>query len=244
MKHRIECNVICDEKKIWETVDASKAAFLIGELESPISFVEFLYGQIQYIKKVWWLIQGILLVVLYFVLCNVNSDIYIRRSMGIAAPLFVVLIVPEIWKNRNYGAMEVEGTTFYTIRQIYAARLTLFAGVDLLLLTVFFLSVSFPSRMTLWDIMLQFVLPFNVTCCICLRNLYGVRNFSESLSVLMCSIWTGLWVLIVLNDAVYNAISVSTWGVLLMFSFVFLGYSVYKGQKTIYKTWEVIPSWN
>lgn len=244
MKNRIAYNVTCDEKKIRETIDVSMSAFLIGELESSVPFAEFLYGQIRYIKKAWWLIQGILLAVLYFVLCNVNSDLHIRRSMGIAAPLFVVLIVPEIWKNRSCGAMEVEGTTFYTIRQIYAARLTLFAGVDLLLLTMFFLSVSFLSRITLWDIMLQFVLPFNVTCCICLRSLYGLGNYSESFSVLMCSVWTGLWVLIVLNDAVYNAISVSTWGVLLMLSFVFLGYSVYKGQKTIYKTWEVIPSWN
>ncbi len=33
--------------------------------------------------------------------------------MGILAPSFVILILPELWKNRSNGAMEVEGATFF-----------------------------------------------------------------------------------------------------------------------------------
>ena len=131
-----------------------------------------------------------------------EGALHIRRSLGIAAPLFVILILPELWKNRTYDAMEVEGTTFYTLRQVYAARLTLFAGVDLLLLTAFFIGASFFARVTVMELLIQFLLPFNVACCICFQTLYGGRNNSEAFSILLCSVWTGLWTLVVLNDAV------------------------------------------
>ena len=130
------------------------------------------------------------------------------------------------------------------LRQVYAARLTLFAGVDLLLLTAFFIGASFLARLTVMELLIQFLLPFNVACGICFQTLYGGRNNSEAFSILLCSVWTGLWTLVVLNDAVYNAISVPVWMFLLMISFVFMGFSLRKGQKTINRTWEVQPSWN
>ena len=173
-----------------------------------------------------------------------ETDYLIRRALGLAGPLFVILILPELWKNRTYDAMEVEGTTFYTLRQVYAARLTLFAGVDLLLLTAFFIGASFFARVTVMELLIQFLLPFNVACGICFQTLYGGRNNSEAFSILLCSVWTGLWTLVVLNDAVYNAISVPVWMFLLTISFVFMGFSLRKGQKTINRTWEVQPSWN
>lgn len=242
MKHKFDIPV--DEAKLQKTIEISKNAFLAGESEQTVSHVEFLYQQSKYIRKIWWLIQAFLLTVLSLILLYSNSDFYVRRSMGVAAPLFVILVLPELWKNRSYDAMEVEGTTFYTIRQIYAARMTLFAGVDLLLLSAFFLGSSYFTRITILELLIQFVLPFNVACCICFQSLYGSRNNSEAFSILLCSIWTGLWVLVILSDAVYNAISVPVWLGLLAVSFAYMGHSIRKGQKTIYNTWEAKPSWN
>ena len=244
MTHHFQYDIPYDESKLEKTIAVSKAAFVVGESEQSVSHAEFLYQQSKYIKKVWWLIQALLLAALCLILHYSESDFYVRRSMGVAAPLFVILILPELWKNRTYDAMEVEGTTFYTLRQVYAARLTLFAGVDLLLLTAFFIGASFFARVTVMELLIQFLLPFNVACGICFQTLYGGRNNSEAFSILLCSVWTGLWTLVVLNDAVYNAISVPVWMFLLTISFVFMGFSLRKGQKTINRTWEVQPSWN
>lgn len=241
---KIHMDVDIDESKFQKTIEISKKAFLTAEAEHTVSPAEFLYQQSQYIKKHWWVLQALLLGALCLFLHFSESDIYIRRSMGVAAPLFVILLLPELWKNRNCDAMEVEGTTFYTIRQVYAARMTLFAGVDLVLLTLFFLGASFVTRLTLWEMMIQFVLPFNVSCCIAFRSLYARRIGSETFSVLLCSIWTGLWVLVVLKDDIYSAVSIPIWTILLAASFAYLGYSIYQGQKTIYRTWEAKPSWN
>ena len=233
-----------DESKLQKTIAVSKAAFLAGEAERTVSHAEFLYQQSRYVKKHWWLIQGLLLLFVCLLLQQTEGDLHIRRSLGVAAPLFVILILPELWKNRGNDAMEVEGTTFYTIRQVYAARLTLFAGVDLLLLTAFFCGATYFARITIWELMIQFLLPFNVACCICFRSLYGGRNCSEALSILLCAIWTGLWVLVISSDALYQAISIPVWAVMLLLSFGYLAYTLHRGQKTIYKTWEAKASWN
>ena len=233
-----------DEAKLQKTIAVSKAAFAAEEAEQTLTSAEFLYHQSKYIKKVWWAAQAVLLFTVCLLLNQMEGALYIRRSLGIAAPLFVILILPELWKNRTYDAMEVEGTTFYTLRQVYAARLTLFAGVDLLLLTAFFIGASFFARVTVMELLIQFLLPFNVACCPCFRCLYGGRNQSEALCVLLCSVWCGLWFLVISSETLYDAISVPVWAAMLVLSFAYLGYTLCRGQKTIYKTWEAKASWN
>ena len=244
IKNYFHVEIPCDEAKIQRTLEISKAAFIAGESEYSMSNLEFLYQQSKYIKKYWWLLQAVLLLSLCLLLQISHSNLHTRRSLGVAAPLFVILILPELWKNRSCDAMEVEGTTFYTLRQIYAARLTLFAGVDLILLTLFFFGVSTLARVTVWELMIHFLLPFNVACCICFHSLYSARNGSEVFSILLCSVWTGLWILVVLSDAVYDSISVPVWITFLAVSFAYLGFCILRGQKEYRKTWEAKASWN
>lgn len=233
-----------DEDKLNETITAAKAAFYEGEAETSLSRMEFLMQQSRYIQKRWWVLQGVLLIILLWVLQSVESSYYIQRSLGAAAPLFVILTLPELWKNRNSGAMEVECTTFYSLRQIYAARLTLFAGVDLVLLSLFMLAVSFTQRLTVWDMLVQFVLPFNAACCICFHSLYSPKHGSEVFSLLLCAVFMALWMQIVLHDAVYQAISVPVWCALLSLSFVYLSCCILNGQRKWQLMYEVKPVWN
>ena len=110
MKHKFD--IPYDESKIQKTIAVSKAAFVAGESEQTVSHAEFLYQQSKYIRKFWWLSQALLLLAVCVLLHQAQSDFYVRRSLGVAAPLFVILILPELWKNSGNDAMEVEGTTF------------------------------------------------------------------------------------------------------------------------------------
>lgn len=244
MKYRVKPDIPCRETAIEKTIEASKAAFAAGEAEGALSFEEFLYQQSRYIRKFWWWLQALLLLCAALLMHLSESDFLIRRTLGVAAPLFVVLVLPELWKNRNSDALEVESTTFFTIRQIYAARLTLFAGMDLLLITAFYLGASFFIKITILEFLIQFVLPFNVTCCICFRCLYGGRGSSEALAIVLCSIWTGVWTLVVLSEAIYSAVSVPVWALLLAASFAYLCCTICRGQNGIFKNMEVKPAWN
>ncbi|MGM9588718.1 MAG: hypothetical protein ACI3V0_00900 [Faecousia sp.] len=243
MKELFRFDVICDESKIQKTIAVSKEAFLAAESEQTVSHMEFLYQQSKYIKKRWWLMQGLLLACVCFLLLGAETDFIVRRILGLAGPLFVILIYPEIWKNRSFDALEIECTTFYTLRSIYAARLTLFAGVDVAMLSAFYAGASLLTRMTLWEMLTQFLLPFNVTCCICFRTLYSKRINSQALSLFLCTLWAGIWSLFVLNDAVFHAISVPAWVFLLAASVFFMGYTLYRGQREWQNIMEVKPLW-
>ena len=136
------------EEKEKKAVQAAKEAFYEGEQKRSLSSFEFLYEQSRYIQKRWWILQAAILMGLWWFLVYTESGEYVKKGMGMAASLFAVLIMPELWKNRNTGAMEIEGTTFYTLRQVYAARLMAFALADGFLLGIFFAAASFSGRLT------------------------------------------------------------------------------------------------
>lgn len=246
MKYFLErkMQIPCSESTMQEAILKSKKAYYEAEEERFLSKVEFLYQQSRYIKKRWWLIQGLLLTVLWLLLKYLGSNCYTQRSIGIAAPLFVLLIIPEMWKNRNANAMEVECTTLYSIRQVYAARMILFAFVDLILLSLFFIAASYIDRLEIWELVIQYFVPFNVACCICFHMLYSKRTDSQILALLLCIVWTVVWIQIALNEAIYEVISVPVWIALLLLSFFYLGYSIRKGQKQFTKNREVKTLWN
>ena len=88
-----------DEKKLQQTIIKSKEAYWDGEIERNMSWLEFLYQQASYIQKHWWFAQGAVLLILWMTMFLSDSSIYTRRCMGILAPSFVILILPELWKN-------------------------------------------------------------------------------------------------------------------------------------------------
>ena len=84
------------EEKIQETICKSKNAFFMAEQERTLSYHEFLWTQLRVIQKRWWVLQFMLLVALWIALSSIHDEIYIKRSMGVAAALFVILIIPEL----------------------------------------------------------------------------------------------------------------------------------------------------
>lgn len=232
-----------DEQKILETIKISRQAFYKSEREQFLSYPEFIYQQSLYIHKRWWILQGIILFCLWWIMNISKTNFYVQRSMGILAPLFVILLIPELYKNQNYSSTEIECSTYYSLRQVYAARMILFALVDLLLLTLFFLVVTFTIKLGMATILVQFFIPFNVTCCICFRTLYS-RKGSGYYALLLCMFWVALWVLVVLNESIYTSISVTTWGAMVFLSVLYLGYSILRLWRNCENIWEVNPSWN
>ena len=136
----------------------------------------------------------------------------------------------------------MECTTLYTLRSIYAARLTLFAGVDLLLLSVFFSGASVLTRVTVWEMLIQFLLPFNVTSVICLATLYSRKIQSETISMVLCLLWAAVWLLVMEQNEIYNAISAPLWVLALAASFCGLGWVILRGQRNL--NLEAKPVWN
>lgn len=233
-----------EEAEITKTLSKAKEAFYEGAKVHTVSRMEFLFSQMGYIKKWWWLCQGMVLVVLWRFLCSAGSDVYIQRIMGVLAAVFAILLVPELWKNRSSQSMEIEGAAYFSLRQVYAARMLLFAMADVLMLSIFCGVVSITVQITVRELLFCFFLPFNVTCCICFRLLYSRWANSEYLAIALSLLWSAVWSWIVLKEAVYSAVMVPVWWGVMTASMAYMLFTVYQLLRKCENYWEVNPIWN
>ncbi|MCB6993653.1 hypothetical protein LI177_09180 [bacterium 210820-DFI.6.37] len=233
-----------EEKKVAKTVRQSMDAFYTGQEETCLSFFEFIYKQAAFVKKQWWIGQLLLLAGLWGILYCSESGDYWQRQIGVMTPLFVLLLVPELWKNRSCASMEIEGASYFSLRQVYSARLLLFTAVDVLLLSVFFAVTACTVHIAFGEILLQFFLPFNVTCCICFRILYSKRFGSEYLVMAACLLWAGVWSWILSKEEIYAAVSRPVWAGVLILSAIYAGYSICRSLRDCDNYMEVNQAWN
>ncbi len=88
------------EKHIDETIKKVRATLPKKE-DKVLPFLEFIYCQSKYIKKQWWILQSVVLFVLWVLLSNMENGYYTDRLLGVGAAIFASLIMPEMWKNRE-----------------------------------------------------------------------------------------------------------------------------------------------
>ena len=235
-KEDVQKNI--DQEAVLQTIQNCKKTFVQAE-DYPLSDMEFLYDQMHFIQKRWWILQGCLLAVLWIFL-NDAADIYeMQRLMGAGACLFAIFLVPEIWKNRRNEAMEIEGAAYYSLRQVCMARILLFGFMDLIIVTAFAVSVAFTVRVSVQMFAVNFMIPFNVTGAICFRFLYCKRSESEYLAAAGCFLFMILWVFIISREEIYCKISGAAWCTALILSMVYLIYVIKRLQSFYGTVYEV-----
>ena len=238
-KYRQVIQVEPMEERIQETILKSKNAFFKAEQERVLSYHEFLWTQLQVIQKRWWILQFLILAALWIALGSIQDEIYIKRSMGVVASLFVILIIPELWKNRSCGCIEIEASSYYSLKQVYAARMLLFGITDVFLVTLFLGTVSAGLHFELSELAVQFLFPLCVTACICFGILCCRYSFSEAVAMILCVIWSAVWLFVVLNENVYAIITAPIWVTLLGIAILFLIFTVCRILKNCNKYLEV-----
>lgn len=227
------------EEKIQETIGKSKEIFFLSEREGVLAYHAFLWVQFKTIQKRWWGLQFLVLLFLWFVLLREQEYVYVERGMGVAASLFVILIIPELWKNRSSRSMEIEAVSYFSLRQIYAARMLLFGVCDIFLISVFCGAASAGLHMELTELIVQFLFPLSVTACICFGTLCSKRCFSETAALALCIVWSALWMFLVLNESIYARITFPIWLCFLGMAVVYLAAMVCRTLKCCNHYWEV-----
>ena len=177
------------------------------------SYLEFLFEQFKFIKKRWWALQGGILFLLWILLADSDGGANTERTLA-----------------------------FYSLRQICAARTLLFAAVDLVMITAFFSISVYTLQISAYRIIIDFLVPLNVSCCICFRLLYSKWNDMEHIAVFLSISCILIWTLIVSTDSIYQKISVPIWVGLLIISFGYLIFCVHKSQCNCEINWEVKSS--
>lgn len=238
-QYRQETEITVDEKEIQDLVCKSKEAFYQKEQEGLLSYGGFLRTQFRVIQKRWWLLQFFLLVMAEVALVTTQEEYYIRRGLGVVGVLFIVLVIPELWKNRTYRCMEIEASAFYSLRQIYAARIFLFGMADVFMLTIFCGILRKNLYFTMMELMVQFLFPIAVTACICFGTLCGRQDLSKVTSIALCLLWSAVWWMITATEEIYTAVVIPVWCCLFGVVVLFLAIMVYKTVHDYNKCWEV-----
>lgn len=232
-------NVLPNEEKIKDTVTKSIDAFCSAQQQKILTYWEFLWTQLKLIQKRWWFFQLLLLIVLWIVLPSMKGEQFMPKTLGVIASLFVILIIPELWKNKTNKSMEIECTSYYSLRQIYAARMMLFGIVDIALVSLFCVLSSLVWEIVFSELLVQFILPMVVTSCICFAILCSKHSFSETIAVMTCILWSAIWLLVVLNENVYDVITFPLWIIFLVIAFAFLVFTIHRTIYYCNNYWEV-----
>lgn len=230
-------SIVPREEKIQETVFTSRQAFFTEEWETALSPLQFLWGQLQMTRKRWWFFQALLLGAGCVFLPQMEDHFLKLRGLGVIGCLFTVVMIPELWRNRESGSMQVEAACLYSLHRVYAARMTLFALVDILLLT--FSSISLGCMgFHFIEVISQLLLPAAVTACICLWLLCR-QNIGEAASLMVSLTWSAGWWLIVMNEQLYSLIAPGVWAGLFVLALFLLALAARRVLLSTNQCWEV-----
>lgn len=89
------------------------------------------------------------------------------------------------------------------------------------------------------ELLVQFILPMVVTSCICFAILCSKHSFSETIAVMTCILWSAIWLLVVLNENVYDVITFPLWIIFLVIAFAFLVFTIHRTIYYCNNYWEV-----
>ncbi len=242
MPYKKEIQIEAKEEKIHETIRRSKEVFFASEQERMLSRHEFLWSQFQLIRKRWWMLQFLILLVLGAAMVSSYEESYVKRGMGVAASVFIILMIPELWKNRSCHCMEIEEASYYSLRQIYAARMVLFGIVDVFFLTVFCGTMTIGQHIEFTRLIVQFLMPMLVTACICFGTLCSRHIMDETIAIILCVLWCAFWLAITLNEKIYEVITLPMWMIFIALASVFLCAAVYRILSNCENYWEA--GWN
>lgn len=203
-----------------QLIDQCKSVFILEESRRVLAFTDLVLSQIQQMPKIWWFLQLALVVLGWRWIAWETDVLTLRRGLAILAALFVILVVPGLFANRRVNAIEIELTTLYNLRAIYAIRLVIYGAVDTVLITAFTLAAVLDQGMGMGDVIAQFILPVVITASICLVVL-SRPSLRESVAIIWSMVGAGLWAVMVSNQTVYGwLISPLVIGIFLLVLFI------------------------
>lgn len=78
------------------------------------------------------------------------------ENAGSCFSVFIVMIIPEFWRNKESNSCQIEVTCLFSLRQIYSARIFLIGIVDIVMLTIFLTVACINMKMQFTDLLVQF----------------------------------------------------------------------------------------
>lgn len=227
--------VVVDERvlkpeKLEETIVLSKRILMEREKEKEAGMLEFVFGQMRFISKGTWAVKAVVFLGMFFALYGIRprGGKGAEQMMAVAASLLVLTAMPEIWKNIRYQALDVEGCTRFGLKKAYLARFLLLGMTDLCMATFFVLCTNRWLSSSFYQIALWLLVPYNSMLMVCLSIMAWGKRGSESMAEAVGALWMAAVFWLTGYLQIYEKVQLFMWGILLLFSYVYIGFVIGK----------------
>lgn len=106
------------------------------------------------------------------------------------------------------------------------------------MITVFFVVTFHTVQVSVYEMAVNFMIPFNVSSGISFHLLCSRKNEMEYVAVLASGIFVVIWMAVVSQEILYGLIVESVWVFLLLLSFGYLVFCIRKSQVYCEIMWE------
>ena len=105
-----------------------KARFLRTLPQPQIGMFRFIFVQASYVRKISWVLSGLILLLALFCACNINEGTLWVISAFV--PILGLLAVTEGNRSMMYGMSEFEMSTRFSLKSIVLARMSILGLIN------------------------------------------------------------------------------------------------------------------
>ena len=158
--------------------------------------LQFIFGQIGFIRLRTWIGQLAMLVLICLLLrCFLGigyMDYRIFSMVSTLTPMLLVFHIEEFARICYKSMLEIEMATKYSLKKLVLSRMCILGILDIVVLAVFIIFLKISLDVSLFGILLYSLVPFNITVIGLLyllkysgRGLYGY--WALSYTVFVCA---------------------------------------------------------
>ena len=204
-----------------------KARFLRTLPQPQIGMFRFIFVQASYVRKISWVLSGLILLLALFCACNINEDTLWVISAFV--PILGLLAVTEGNRSMMYGMSEFEMATRFSLKSVVLARMSILGAINFAMIAVLAplcrIGNDFSLLQTGMYLLVPYLLTVNVSLWIARRTndkeiIYGCM----CVATIVSGINTGLHFV---TDLIYQEIYISWWLVLSVILLIELAYEIH-----------------
>ena len=217
-----------------------KARFLRTLPQPQIGMFRFIFVQVSYVRKISWVLSGLILLLALFCACNINEDTLWVISAFV--PILGLLAVTEGNRSMMYGMSEFEMSTRFSLKSVVMARMSVLGVLDFIVLVCAIPLCYTGSGFSLLQTGLYLLVPYMLTVNI---SLWIIRRFQGRETVYVCmsvaALIGGANVgLHFITDLIYQNAYIVWWFILSVLLFAGMAHEIYLAIKqTEEYTWNL-----
>ncbi len=204
-----------------------KERFLRSLPQPQIGMFRFILVQASYVRKLSWVLSGLILLLALLCACNISQDTLWVVSAFV--PALGLLAVAESNRSMMYGMSELEKSTRFSLKSVVLARMSILGAVNFAVIAVLAplcrIGNDFSLLQTGMYLLVPYLLTVNVSLWIARRTndkeiIYGTM----CVATIVSAINTGLHFV---AELIYQEIYISWWLVLAIALLIEMAYEMH-----------------